>query len=108
LSNLCQKSAEYEDFALLLYELFDSHGKANDLMYWAVNTELSAMPDSYAFFRSDTITTKLFVALLFGDLGRMYLTTTIAETVTTILSLKESLEVRREMCYWLLIPFLAV
>jgi hypothetical protein len=93
LKTLCQKSIDHEAFPILLYNLFETNEKSNDLMYWAINDELAGMTDPYAFFRSDTITTKLFVSLLFGDLGRKYLTTVITDTVTKIMELTSSLEV---------------
>mmetsp|Transcript_27868 Transcript_27868/g.39263 ORF Transcript_27868/g.39263 Transcript_27868/m.39263 type:complete len:599 (-) Transcript_27868:102-1898(-) len=89
---LCAKATGYEEFPALLYRFFFVHDKTHTLLRWALEKDINTLSPN-ELFRGETMATRLFYWQFFGDLGKRFLSSLLANLLKQFAELKYSIEI---------------
>eukprot|EP01117_Protostelium_nocturnum_P015542 TRINITY_DN6044_c0_g1_i2.p1 TRINITY_DN6044_c0_g1~~TRINITY_DN6044_c0_g1_i2.p1 ORF type:complete len:546 (-),score=164.03 TRINITY_DN6044_c0_g1_i2:501-2138(-) len=88
------RSSELTEFAPLLYKFFEVHGRALDLLGWAIRLEIETTVVG-ELCRGETIACKLFHIHMFSDAGKRYIADLAKPFLPGFLDLPHHMEIEK-------------
>lgn len=91
METLINKCNRVPDFIPNLFYYFESRGRSNHLLCWAISKDLQKESNPHELFRGDTLATRLLFVAFFGDLGKRYLNLLFEDFINKLLLIPDLL-----------------